>query len=184
MDKPLVPIPGIASFGDIFQLGEGTAKPGTYLADVEKLETGTFGKNQTPRCDIIFRVREGDEKGKTVRRRLWGTEKAAKTSRTELKKLGITEKKHLDQTLPPGLVAKITVLLADGFIEDDTTVGSWEIERVEDNPGGSGSTATTVPLAASISAPQPPSVIFDDAPAALLPDADFAAMDAILGKDD
>lgn len=184
MQRNTVPVPGAKTeteefFGDVFKLNRSTVPVGEYLAYVIAIEKGYFGQNETPCCDINFAIKDDPNEGKIVRRRLWGTKNAAKITRSELAKLGITESSQLEQPIPKGIVARITVVQGDKFTNDETMVSRWEVVDVD--PEASESTTSTdnaTPLT-----PAPLADFFGEQPTALLSESDFAAMKAIIGED-
>jgi hypothetical protein len=85
--------------------------PGVYRCLVTNGGLFTSRTNATPGYKVEFQVIAGPFASRKVWLDVWLSEKALGTAKAVLAKVGITRPEQLEQPLPPGLTADVTVVL-------------------------------------------------------------------------
>ena len=139
----------------------GPIPRGEYECDIIAGELESSRSKSTPGYRLTFAVRDGEFAKRRLWHDLWLTPAALPMAKRDLAKIGITTPKQMEQPIPKGIVAKVTVALRT---DDDGTqrnrVQKFDVLRVEtpqadpfapkpegDEPSGdTGTTPDTVPF--------------------------------------
>lgn len=105
---------------------------GEFLADVISIRLDGIGKNCTPGCFVDFGIREGKAKGKNVSMPLYLTDAATDRTMATVEPLGIKKIDELENDIPPGIVARVTIK-SDDFRVTNTGVVVSRFEIVSSN---------------------------------------------------
>lgn len=78
-----------------------------------RLLSGQLAKTKkgTPCFRLLFEVLGGEHDGECLSYRVWLTPAAVPYAKRELKRIGITDFRQLDQPVPEGLICELTVAL-------------------------------------------------------------------------
>jgi hypothetical protein len=104
-----------ADFQKIWDATEASAgidplPPGVYRCLITDGRLFTSRTNSTPGFKVEFQVIVGPFAGRKVWHDIWLSSRALPVAKAELAKLGITSPDQLEQPLPPGLTADVTVV--------------------------------------------------------------------------
>jgi hypothetical protein len=159
----------------------GIVPPGEYTAEITDLRLDNLGRKGTPCCFLDFRVCDGESAGKTASQLFFLTENIIKRTLLELKPLGITTIDDLDSDIPPGIIARITVV-PDDF--SGSKVSRFEVDAKLSKVNFGAAAKVEAPVDAGVHAK------LEKSPPAPMPfavasvdgwsDDDFASMDAAL----
>lgn len=91
--------------------------PGVYRCRVLSGELFN-AKTGTPAVKLTFEVAQGDHEGRRVWHDVWLTDAAMPMTKRDLEKLGVTKLEQLEEPLPQGILADVTLALRK---DDDGT---------------------------------------------------------------
>lgn len=134
---------------------------GEFLADVVGIRLDRIGKNCTPGFFVDFSIREGKAEGKNVSMINFLTDAATGRAMRTVEPLGITKIDDLDNDIPPGIVARVTIKQDEfGIMNTGVVVSRFEIVKSNGTamaPIISNDTPTTPSMCAPLAPKKPAS---------------------------